>query len=89
MSTGGETKRIKLSSIPKENLNLFLDATRLLGLNFSGIDFISPNICKSYKTITCAINEINRAPGLDAHYFADMKLDNFVAERILKIHFNL
>lgn len=88
MSTGGETERIKLSAIPDDNKNLFIESVKLLGLNFAGIDFIIPDITKSYKTVRCAINEINRAPGLDAHYFADGKMDNFTAEEILKMYFN-
>lgn len=87
LSTGGETRRIKLSSIHKDNQELFLESVNLLGLNFAGIDFIIPDITKSYKKTRCAINEINKAPMLDAHYFANMKMDNFAAETILNMYF--
>jgi cyanophycin synthetase len=88
MAAGGETKRILAKDVHKKNLDMFLKAVNTLGLEFAGIDFITPDISKSYKDVKCIINEVNRAPSLDVHYFADMKLDNFVAETILNTYFS-
>jgi D-alanine-D-alanine ligase-like ATP-grasp enzyme len=66
-----------------DNVEMFIAARKALGLALAGIDFITPDIAKSYKDVRCVINEINRAPMLDAHYFADFAMDNVVGERIL------
>ncbi len=89
LCAGGETKRIDQKKVHKDNLEMFVAATELLGLDLAGIDFITPDISKSFKKTDSAINEINRQPMPDAHYFADMKMDNFVAEEILKSFFEL
>lgn len=87
MCAGGETKRIGLKQISTDNIELFKQSVDLLGLDMGGIDFITPDISTSYKKIPCAINEINKAPMHNVHYFADMKMDNFVAEEILRLFF--
>jgi cyanophycin synthetase len=86
MATGGETRRLDVRrDVHPDNLKLFVDATRELGLRLAGIDFITPDMSRSHKDIRCAINEINRAPMLDAHYFADFAQNNLVGERILSV----
>jgi len=87
MASGGETKRVPLKKVHKDNKKLFIKAANFLNLNFAGIDFISKDITKSYRNNSASINEINRFPSLDVHYFADMKMDNSVAENILSTYF--
>lgn len=88
MASGGETMRVDIHrDVHPDNLEMFVVATREIGLALAGIDFITPDISKSYKDIQCAINEINRAPMLDAHYFADLAMNNVVGEKVLaKLH---
>jgi cyanophycin synthetase len=88
MCSGGETKRIAIKTVHKDNIDMFFRAKNLLGLEIAGIDFITPDITTSYKKIRSGINEINRAPMLNVHYFADMKMDNTLAEKILSMYFN-
>jgi cyanophycin synthetase len=84
MASGGETKRVNMQrDVHPDNLRMFVAAARSLGLALAGIDFITPDLSRSYKEIRCVINEINRAPMLDAHYFADFAMNNIVAEKIL------
>jgi cyanophycin synthetase len=84
MRAGGETRRVELpSGVHPDNLGLFIAATRELGLSQAGIDFITPDISMSYRKVRCVINEINRAPMLDLHYFADFALSNVVGEAVL------
>lgn len=84
-----ETHRIKLSEVHKDNIKLFVDCVRFFGATLAGIDFITPDITKSHKEIKCGINEINSSPMTIINYSADMKMDNFVAEKILKFYFGL
>jgi cyanophycin synthetase len=84
MRAGGETRRVKLpGGVHADNLDLFVAATRELGLIQSGVDFITPDITSSYRQVRCVINEINRAPMLDLHYFADFACNNLVGETVL------
>lgn len=89
MSTGGETTRIGIETVDIDNIQLFKKVTNLFDLSLAGIDVIIPDITKSYKKQKAIINEVNKAPGLRAHYLADMKEDNFVAEKIFSLYFNL
>jgi cyanophycin synthetase len=84
MAAGGETRRLDVArEVHPANLEMFVAARKALGLALAGIDFISPDISKSHKDIRCVINEINRAPMLDAHYFADLAMNNVAGEKIL------
>lgn len=89
LSTGGETKRIEKDKVHIDNVEIFKKASKTIKMRFAGIDFISADITKSWKSSKCAVNELNKAPGLRLHYIADMKKDNFVAETILKMYFNI
>ena len=42
-------------------------AVRAIGLDVGGVDFISPNIAESYKSVGGGICEINAAPGFRMH----------------------
>ncbi len=88
MCAGGETTRIDIDSIPPVNKKMFIESTDLLGLTLSGIDFITDDITKSYSKTRCVINEINKAPMGNVHYFADMKMDNIAYEKIVSLYFN-
>lgn len=87
MCAGGETTRININSIPSINRKMFVESTNLLGLTLSGIDFITDDITKPYSRTRCVINEINKAPMGNVHYFADMKMNNIVCEKILSLFF--
>jgi len=89
MATGGETIRIPIKTVHRDNKRLFIESANFLNLEFAGIDFISNDIIGSYKVNHSFINEINRFPSLDVHYFADMKMDNTIAEKLLSTYFNI
>ncbi|MBN2016199.1 ATP-grasp domain-containing protein [Candidatus Dojkabacteria bacterium] len=89
LCAGGETKRIRYNHIHKDNLKMFIEAVKALELDLGGIDFITPDISESFHNVKCAINEINKAPMGNVHYFADMELNNFTSKEILTTYFNL
>jgi cyanophycin synthetase len=84
LDIGGERVRIERDTVPQENIDLFTKASKTLGLRFSGIDFITPDIMTPYAQISTAINEINSAPDSDVHYRDTYPYENYAAERILK-----
>jgi D-alanine-D-alanine ligase-like ATP-grasp enzyme len=84
---GGETQKIETDSIPEVNIKLFKKITKVLKLDFAGIDFISQDIKKPHTQVVSAINEVNSAPQLDVHYFDSSPFNNYAAERILQKYF--
>lgn len=63
VSTGGTTTDVK-GTLHPDNVAMFVRAAQLLGLDFAGIDFISPDISKSWLEVDSAICEINAQPQL-------------------------
>lgn len=84
---GGETKRIDISTIHADNLEMFKKVVKELDLTLCGLDLIIPDITKSYKVQKCCINELNSSPDLTIHYYADFEQNNIAVEKILKEYF--
>ncbi len=66
LSTGG-TAIDKTDSIHHDNLIMAERAVQAVGLDVAGVDFISPDVSRSYKDVGGAIVEINAAPGFRMH----------------------
>lgn len=83
---GAIPKRIDLTKVHKENLEMFSKINKIFGLRYCGIDFITPDLSKSYKDISCSINELNTySPSLELHYFADLKFSTIVTDNIIDL----
>jgi len=63
-SQGSTLENINIKDVHIDNIKLFEKINTILKYNLTGIDFIIPDISKSYKTQKCAINEINSSPEL-------------------------
>jgi len=50
-------------------------AARIVGLDVTGIDFLSPDISRSWREAPAAILEVNALPGLRPHFIADPSRD--------------
>jgi cyanophycin synthetase len=66
LSTGG-TAIDKTDSIHYDNRIMAERAVQAVGLDVAGVDFISPDISRSFKDVGGAIVEINAAPGFRMH----------------------
>ncbi len=66
LSTGGTATDVT-DIIHPDNRAMAERAVRAIGLDVGGVDFITPNIAESYKTIGGAICEVNAAPGFRMH----------------------
>jgi len=66
LSTGG-TSIDKTDVIHYDNRVMAERGVRAIGLDVGGVDFISPDITRSYKDAGGAIVEINAAPGFRMH----------------------
>ena len=66
LSTGGTATDVT-DIIHPDNRDMAVRAIRAIGLDVGGVDFITPNIAESYKSIGGGICEINAAPGFRMH----------------------
>ncbi len=66
LSTGG-TSVDKTDAIHYDNRVMAERAVKAVGLDVGGVDYISPDITRSYKEVGGAIVEINAAPGFRMH----------------------
>lgn len=78
---GSKLERIPIKNIHPDNLELFKKINKVINLNLSGIDYISPDITKSYKNNYGFINEVNKGPGLDIHNKCDANNNNLFATK--------
>jgi cyanophycin synthetase len=68
---GANPVRIPFDNIPKINLNMFVKAHQLIGLECSGIDYMSPDITVPYNENNGHIIEINDMVDTKIHIDAD------------------
>jgi cyanophycin synthetase len=66
LSTGG-TAIDCTDILHEDNRQMAERAVKAIGLDVGGVDFISPDITRSYKEVGGAIVEINAAPGFRMH----------------------
>jgi cyanophycin synthetase len=66
LSTGGTATDVT-DVIHPDNRDMAVRAIRAIGLDVGGVDFLSPNITESYRTIGGGICEVNAAPGFRMH----------------------
>ena len=77
-TNGTDLKRIDIDSIPIENINLFIEATKSLNLELSGIDFIIKDITVPYTINGGAIIEVNRNPDKYIHEVVNVNDKYFI-----------
>ena len=66
LSTGGTAADVT-DAVHEDNRLMAERAVRAIGLDVAGVDFISPDVARSYKETGGAIVEINAAPGFRMH----------------------
>jgi len=65
---GSNIEDIPLSNVHEENIELFKKVNKVIGITLSGIDFITPDISKSYKENEAVVIEVNSDPNFKIHY---------------------
>ena len=74
VSTGGTCEDVT-DRIHPDNRDAAIRASRVLGLNVAGADFLSTDIARSYREIGGGICEVNFSPGLRPHWNANPARD--------------
>ncbi len=76
-----EIENVK-EKVHPENMKMFLKAAAILGQPLIGLDFICPDISKSYLEQECAIIEANSFPYLDMHQYSSLGASEPVASDV-------
>lgn len=58
-----------------DNRALMERVARLVGLDVTGIDFLTPDVSRSWREVRCAVLEVNASPGLRPHLAANPERD--------------
>jgi cyanophycin synthetase len=66
LSTGG-TAVDMTDEVHPDNREMAMRAARAIGLDVAGVDFITPDVTRSFRELGGAICEINAAPGFRMH----------------------
>jgi glutathione synthase/RimK-type ligase-like ATP-grasp enzyme len=74
---GANPVRIDIEKVPNENLNMFVKAHKLIGLECSGVDYMSDNIYVPYLENDGHIIEINDMVDTKIHIDADYGKDPY------------
>lgn len=70
ISTGGTAEDVT-GAVHPDNRDLAERAARTIGLDIAGIDFLCPDIGRSWREVGGAICEVNAQPGFRPHWIAD------------------
>ncbi|MBY0238604.1 MAG: hypothetical protein K2X55_04750 [Burkholderiaceae bacterium] len=70
ISTGGLAFDVSADVHPDNRL-VAERAAALLGLDIAGIDFLCPDISRSWRDVGGAVCEVNAQPGFRVHWLAD------------------
>ena len=63
LNTGGRHHDVTADTHP-DTIAMAEAVARCFGLDAAGVDFITPDITKSWREVVCAINEVNVPPGI-------------------------
>ena len=86
LSTGG-TAVDMTDAVHPDNREMAMRAAKAIGLDVAGVDFITPDITKSYRDIGGAICEINAAPGFRMHVSQQRGTPRNVAKPVIDMLF--
>jgi len=67
MHNGATIDRIPISSVPKKNLDLFINVNKSMDINCSGLDYLSEDITVDYDKNNSVILEVNGTPDTEIH----------------------
>jgi cyanophycin synthetase len=86
LSTGG-TAIDMTDVVHPDNREMAVRAIRAIGLDVGGVDFLTPDITKSYKEVGGAIVEVNAAPGFRMHVAPSEGKPRDVAGKVMDMLF--
>ncbi len=86
LSTGGTATDVT-DVVHPDNVEMAVRAIQAIGLDVGGVDFLSPDITRSYKDVGGAICEVNAAPGFRMHMAPSEGRPRDVAGKVIEMLF--
>ena len=86
LSTGGTAEDVT-DVVHPDNAEMAVRAIQAVGLDVGGVDFLTPDITRSYKDAGGAICEVNAAPGFRMHMAPSAGKARDVAARVIDMLF--
>ncbi len=86
LSTGG-TAIDMTDVVHPDNREMAVRAARAIGLDVAGVDFLTPDVTRSYKEVGGAICEVNAAPGFRMHVAPSEGMPRDVAGPVMDMLF--
>ena len=86
LSTGGTATDVT-DVVHPDNIEMAVRAILAIGLDVGGVDFLSPDITRSYKDVGGAICEVNAAPGFRMHMAPSEGRPRDVAGKVIDMLF--
>ena len=86
LKLGGDLIEVT-SEVHPETLKLFRDIAKFFDIRLVGIDFLIPNIKKSYEGQSCAVLELNSMPCIEMHHFPSSGEPQNVASALVDLFF--
>ena len=86
LSTGGTATDVT-DVVHPDNIEMAVRAIQVIGLDVGGVDFLTPDITRSYKDVGGAICEVNAAPGFRMHMAPSEGRPRDVAGKVIEMLF--
>jgi cyanophycin synthetase len=86
LSTGGTAADVT-DLVHPDNAEMAVRAVQAVGLDVGGVDFLTPDVTRSYKEIGGAVCEVNAAPGFRMHMAPSEGRPRDVAAKVIDMLF--